>query len=712
MNPFIKAVGNGAWLLLAGAAILTSIRGKKQEDTEFTSGEELMETLKKYAESNKTYEEIFELLKSSMPEINKEKTKKLRARFGNDLVFLDLLDENTEMEKHADSELAENEICRLSRRFGCYDVVITERMYDNSEYDHTDKVPAVNGGRSVLEIQAKHCSADQYRFICDMTASEYSAEILEFIGVAKDDPSISDDMANLFILKEYLGKDYCTEYWYVMTPFGMIEQFEACKDEDDPRKIIWYSQKTLFEDDPITSGQERKYIKAEKAWDFQSLTDRELQMYVPDVYQRSIYSDEPCHIDFDLLKKHGIRFLSFDIDDTIIALENRNIMGHKMSISDKTTALFEQLKSSFKVVLFSNGSEDRVKEVAEKLGIDYIAKAGKPNVDAFRKMQEEFGFAKNEMAHIGNHLVDDVRGGNAFGITTCLVRRRGRFSGLSSKLGLTGNKLLRQVLKERDIWHKHHKYKENDQYYQLGEMPPYKQTQGVSQTQDIADEIAADLIGKIEADKDNTISFDDIIKMEFEDNMNNGMETLRTHLGDDIVFTATLADVEVESELENSELYNGEISGTVFTVGCYTIRNTICLYRDDATISYEERIPADPDKVSKYRRDFDDQLFGGMSGIRAVRAISAKHRDMPEWQDICIAAASFSWQESIDFIGTVKYAASDSDEKEMLFVLKKYIGDSFSTENWYKLSSNGTIIEYQEHPYDPESFEKSWRETV
>ena len=30
--------------------------------------------------------------------------------------------------------------------------------------------------------------------------------------------------------------------------------------------------------------------------------------------------------------------------------------------------------------------------------------------------------------------------------------------------------------------------------------------------------------------------------------------------------------------------------------------------------------------------------------------------------------------------------------------------------DWYKLSSDGNVTEYEEHPYDPESFESSWRD--
>ncbi|MCM1328145.1 MAG: hypothetical protein NC253_01775 [Ruminococcus sp.] len=206
-----------------------------------------------------------------------------------------------------------------------------------------------------------------------------------------------------------------------------------------------------------------KYIEAEDAADFAPLTDEELLLYVPDVYQKSIFD-----IEFDRLKENGIKFLSFDIDDTIIGLENR------FSVPEETKDFFNNLKKDFTVILFSNGSHKRVEFVGRELGVKGIARACKPDIEAFKKMQAQFGFAKSEMAHIGNNLIDDARGGNAFGIITCIVRRKGRLTNIPSSFGYTGGKYLRAVLLDRDIWRKHHKYERDDQYYQLDSKPLYR----------------------------------------------------------------------------------------------------------------------------------------------------------------------------------------------------------------------------------------------
>lgn len=184
---------------------------------------------------------------------------------------------------------------------------------------------------------------------------------------------------------------------------------------------------------------------------FKTMSDDYLrQNYVPDVYQEKIYS-----IDYQKLWDNGIRFLSFDIDDTIAGLLTPNP-------PKEAKTLFESLKAKgFKVMLLSNTWDKRAKDFAEELGIEgsYIPRAEKPLTSHFAKMQELCGFEKSQMAHIGNSMMDDIAGGNVFGIVTCLVRRAGVASGLPKKMGIqTPGQKLRKELKKRGIWRKHHKY--------------------------------------------------------------------------------------------------------------------------------------------------------------------------------------------------------------------------------------------------------------
>jgi hypothetical protein len=196
--------------------------------------------------------------------------------------------------------------------------------------------------------------------------------------------------------------------------------------------------------------------------------DDQLAFFKPDVYQHDIYD-----IDYKKLWDAGIRLISFDIDDTIAGYEK----GHP---EDDAVELFKGLKEQgFKIMLLSNNSnKKRAETFAADLGIpeQYIRDAQKPASKNFVKMQEEFGLKKEEMAHVGNIMSEDILGGNSFGITTCLVRRKGKWGWVKDRV--RGRKEIEhqwsEELKDNDMWRKHHKYEKHDQYYQLGEEPLYK----------------------------------------------------------------------------------------------------------------------------------------------------------------------------------------------------------------------------------------------
>jgi predicted HAD superfamily phosphohydrolase YqeG len=210
-------------------------------------------------------------------------------------------------------------------------------------------------------------------------------------------------------------------------------------------------------------------------------SNEKLNTYIPDVYQKSIYE-----IDYDKLKNAGIKLLSFDIDDTIDDVLINNLQARlpflSFTVPEDAKVLFQKLKEkNFIVALVTNGKYPLAKGAFEALGtVDcYIAEAEKPGTRSFEALAEKYQLQPSEMAHIGNNMRDDVAGGNKFGATTCLVRRAGTAMKLAklakSTIGLpTKGHLIREELLERDLWRKHHKYKKKDQYYQLGEVPAYR----------------------------------------------------------------------------------------------------------------------------------------------------------------------------------------------------------------------------------------------
>ena len=185
---------------------------------------------------------------------------------------------------------------------------------------------------------------------------------------------------------------------------------------------------------------------------WEKMTDDFLKNFVPDVYQEDIYA-----IDYTKLREKGIELITFDLDETIAP---KSMAKPPRAAIVQISVLKEQ---GFKVWLLSNTSPARVKKFAERMGVEYIARAKKPSTEHFQEIKDNCGLRKDQMAHVGNSIMNDVAGGKSFGITTCLVRR------CESHSVLAVDKKLEKELEKRGLWHKHHKEQKEDQYYQLGE---------------------------------------------------------------------------------------------------------------------------------------------------------------------------------------------------------------------------------------------------
>ena len=126
--------------------------------------------------------------------------------------------------------------------------------------------------------------------------------------------------------------------------------------------------------------------------------------YVPDVYQKSIFS-----VDYGLLKAKGIKVLSFDIDGTIAKLRHHHP-------PKETISLFVNLKNmGFEIFLLSNTHSDhRAENFSEMLNVECIYHAYKPCIDGLEEIRnryfQKYGtpLPKEQMAHIGNSIVSDV----------------------------------------------------------------------------------------------------------------------------------------------------------------------------------------------------------------------------------------------------------------------------------------------------------------
>ena len=135
-----------------------------------------------------------------------------------------------------------------------------------------------------------------------------------------------------------------------------------------------------------------------------------MDIFRPDIYKRSIYD-----IDYEDLKKRGIKCILFDLDNTLAPLE--------VEIPDKRLLEFflylEDL--GFKAIILSNASKKRVAPFKERCNVDSSCKSSKPFKKKYLKILELYPYKDTEIACVGDQLLTDILGANRLGFTSILV---------------------------------------------------------------------------------------------------------------------------------------------------------------------------------------------------------------------------------------------------------------------------------------------------
>jgi HAD superfamily phosphatase (TIGR01668 family) len=167
-----------------------------------------------------------------------------------------------------------------------------------------------------------------------------------------------------------------------------------------------------------------------------------MEKYIPDVYQKSIYT-----IDYHKLKDSGIRFLLFDLDNTL------SPVGED-SPTDKLQKFITELKQEFEILIFSNSPRKRVMPFAEALDLEAIYFACKPMRSKFDMVMREYKLQENEVAIIGDQILTDVVGGNKVGITTVLVNPISTKDGIFTKWNRHKEDKIIKKLRDRGLFTK------------------------------------------------------------------------------------------------------------------------------------------------------------------------------------------------------------------------------------------------------------------
>ena len=129
-----------------------------------------------------------------------------------------------------------------------------------------------------------------------------------------------------------------------------------------------------------------------------------------------IIADALTDLSPELLKRHGIRLLMMDFDNTIVPYTT-NIPTEKMA-----QWLRMMVQSDIRLCVVSNSKKDRVRVFCGKYGIPVITHANKPGTKGIEECLARFGIDRKEAAIVGDQIFTDTLGGNRAGVTSILIR--------------------------------------------------------------------------------------------------------------------------------------------------------------------------------------------------------------------------------------------------------------------------------------------------
>ena len=138
-----------------------------------------------------------------------------------------------------------------------------------------------------------------------------------------------------------------------------------------------------------------------------------MNIFHPRSYAPSIH-----HVDYEALRRRGIRALIFDLDNTLCLWRAGPPDARVRKL------LKELIAQGFRVAVLSNGRLSLRPEVLaffEEIGVPVIWPARKPLPRGFKRALWVLKVRPEETAIIGDQLFTDVLGGNLAGLYTVLV---------------------------------------------------------------------------------------------------------------------------------------------------------------------------------------------------------------------------------------------------------------------------------------------------
>ena len=134
-------------------------------------------------------------------------------------------------------------------------------------------------------------------------------------------------------------------------------------------------------------------------------------MLYPKEYVKSVKD-----INIDFLKKHNIKGLILDVDNTLISLDKKMPAG----ISEWVKSM---KNNGIKICILSNSNKlNKVEAVAKIIDVPYIFFGKKPFKTGFLRARDILKLENENIAVIGDQIFTDVWGANRSGMFSILVK--------------------------------------------------------------------------------------------------------------------------------------------------------------------------------------------------------------------------------------------------------------------------------------------------
>lgn len=172
-----------------------------------------------------------------------------------------------------------------------------------------------------------------------------------------------------------------------------------------------------------------------------------MDIFRPDIYAKNIYS-----INYQKLKKSGIKCLIFDLDNTIAP---KSMIKPDIHIVKFFTMLRDM---GFSLAILSNAKKSRVEPFKEKCNINSAYYSCKPLKDKYLKVLDLYHVKDTEVACIGDQILTDIVGANRLQFTSILVTPIDKVDQFPTKInriieGIIMRRLQKKGLFERGVYY-------------------------------------------------------------------------------------------------------------------------------------------------------------------------------------------------------------------------------------------------------------------